>query len=203
MSIMTYNGGAVIGMTGKDCVAIGSDLRFGIQNVTMATDMPKVFKVNDQLFVGFSGLATDIQTVRAQLRFDVNLYKLKEEREIKPSTFSHMLSATLYEKRFGPYFVEPVIAGLDNGKPWVSSMDVIGCEMFTNDFCVTGSMTQALYGVCESMWKKDMSADALFETVSQCLLNGMDRDAIAGWGAVVHVISKDKIVTKYLKARQD
>jgi len=38
-----------------------------------------------------------------------------------------MLSAMLYEKRFGPYFVEPVVAGLDaDGTPYITAMDVIG-----------------------------------------------------------------------------
>lgn len=43
-------------MTGKDCVAIGSDLRFGIQFQTMACDYQKVYQINDQVFVGLSGL---------------------------------------------------------------------------------------------------------------------------------------------------
>ena len=30
--------------------------------------------------------------------------------------------------------------------------------------------------------------EELFETVSQCLLSGMDRDALSGWGAVVYVM---------------
>ena len=30
--------------------------------------------------------------------------------------------------------------------------------------------------------------DDLFETVSQALLNAVDRDAISGWGAVVHIM---------------
>lgn len=50
-------------MAGKDCVAIASDMRFGIQNQTMATDMKKVFKIHDTLYVGLSGLATDMQTL--------------------------------------------------------------------------------------------------------------------------------------------
>ncbi len=36
---------------------------------------------------------------------------MKEERTIEPETFAHLVSSTLYERRFGPYFVEPVIAG--------------------------------------------------------------------------------------------
>jgi 20S proteasome alpha/beta subunit len=31
-------------------------------------------------------------------------------------------------------------------------------------------------------------AEELFETVSQCLLSGMDRDALSGWGAIVYVM---------------
>jgi 20S proteasome subunit beta 3 len=45
--------------------------------------------------------------------------------------------------------------------------------------------------------------DALFETVSQCLLAGMDRDALAGWGGVVYVITKDGCVARTLKGRMD
>lgn len=33
------------------------------------------------------------------LRFRVNMYRMKEEREIGPETFCHMVSSTLYEKR--------------------------------------------------------------------------------------------------------
>jgi 20S proteasome subunit beta 3 len=79
---------------------------------------------------------------------------MKEEREITPKTFTHLVSSTLYEKRyvaaslywkplrasligtllmwtsFGPFFIEPVIAGLPpkteldpNPKPFISCMD--------------------------------------------------------------------------------
>ena len=50
-------------MTGEGCVAIASDLRFGVQNQTNATDMPKVFKIHDQLYCGLAGLATDMMTL--------------------------------------------------------------------------------------------------------------------------------------------
>ena len=34
-----------------------------------------------------------------RFRFKHNLYKLREERHMKPCTFGQMVSATLYEKR--------------------------------------------------------------------------------------------------------
>jgi 20S proteasome subunit beta 3 len=63
MSILEYNGGAVVAMVGKNCVAIASDRRFGIQQQTVSKNMQKVFKINDQTFLGLHGLATDVQTV--------------------------------------------------------------------------------------------------------------------------------------------
>ncbi|KAI8462913.1 MAG: subunit of GARP complex [Monoraphidium minutum] len=193
MSIFTYNGAAIIAMAGKDCVAIGSDLRFGVQLQTMTTDYKKVYQLHDRLFVGLGGLATDAQTLYEKLVFRHNMYKLREERDMKPSTFGNLLSSMLYEKRFGPFFAAPVVAGLEpDGKPFICGMDSIGALETAVDFIATGTNSESLFGMCESMWRPDMDADELFETLAQCLLSGIDRDALAGWGAVVYVIDKDK-----------
>ena len=60
--------------------------------------------------------------------------------------------------RFGPYFVEPIVAGLDpkTSQPYISTMDLIGCPMETKDFVVGGTCTEQLYGMCESLWSPDM-----------------------------------------------
>lgn len=132
------------------------------------------------------------------------MYKLREERDMKPSTFGQLLSNMQYERRFGPYFASPVVAGLEpDGKPFLCGMDSIGAIETAKDFMITGTSPESLYGMCESMWRPDMNADELFETVAQCLLSGCDRDALAGWGAVVHVITKDKVITRTLKGRMD
>lgn len=92
--------------------------------------------------------------------------------------------------RFGPYFVEPIVAGLDpkTYKPYVCAMDLIGCINQPEDFVVEGTCAKQLYGMCESLWQPDMSPEELFETISQALVNAFDRDALSGWGAVVHIM---------------
>ena len=50
-------------MIGKDCVAIAADRRLGIQAQTVSTNFQKIFKLNNTLYVGLPGLATDVQTV--------------------------------------------------------------------------------------------------------------------------------------------
>lgn len=65
--------------------------------------------------------------------------------------------------RFGPYFVEPVIVGLHEktNKPYITSMDLIGCPMFSEDFVVGGTCSEQLYGMCESLYRPDMVSCAL------------------------------------------
>jgi 20S proteasome subunit beta 3 len=76
---------------------------------------------------------------------------------MKPETFSALLSTMLYEKRFGPWFCEPIVAGLsDDNKPFLSGMDLIGAPVFTDDFVVSGTCTANLHGMCESMYRPDM-----------------------------------------------
>lgn len=205
MSIMEYNGAAIIAMVGKDCVAIASDTRMGVQAQTVSTNFQKIYPMGDRLMIGLSGLATDVQTLSQRLEYRLEMYKLRENKEIKPEPFMNLVASMLYEKRFGPYFIEPVIAGLEPGtnKPFIASADLIGCTMKTDNFVVAGTCEDNLYGMCESLWEPDLEPDDLFETISQALMNAVDRDALSGWGGVVHIIEKDKVTTRRLKCRQD
>lgn len=201
---MEYNGGAVIAMCGKDCVAIGTDMRLGAQFQTISFNFPKVFQMHDRLFVGITGFASDVQSLKDELDFSLNLYNLSEERQIQPQAFSSLISSMLYKRRFGPWFVEPIVAGLkEDSTPFISGMDIIGAPVFSSDFVVSGTCTENLNGMCEALFRPNMAPDELFEAVSQCLLNAVDRDAFSGWGAVVHIITKDGVTTSDLKARLD
>jgi len=190
MSILSYNGGCVVAMKGKNCVAIAADRRFGVQTQTISMDFDRMFEMGPHLYLGLPGLATDTLTVHERLRFRVNLYELRENRKIKPQTFSAMVSNLLYERRFGPYFVEAVIAGLDpvTGEPFISATDLIGCPNQPDDFVLAGTCNEQLFGMCEALWEPDLEPEDLFETISQALVNAFDRDAISGWGAVVHIM---------------
>lgn len=157
------DGGACVAMVGKDCVAIACDLRLGLQALTVSNNFPKIFSYGQTVHLGLTGLATDVSTVSDLFRYKVNMYRLREEREIAPTTFANLVSSTLYEKRFGPYFVSPVVAGLEpkTGKPFICGFDSIGCIDFAKDFIVSGTATEQLFGMCESLWEPDLVSSSL------------------------------------------
>ncbi|ODV87312.1 hypothetical protein CANARDRAFT_26724 [[Candida] arabinofermentans NRRL YB-2248] len=191
-------------MVGKDCVAIACDLRLGSQSLGVSNNFEKVFQYG-HVFMGLTGLASDVLTVHENFRMKTNLYKMREEREIEPESMANLVSTSLYEKRFGPWFVGPIVAGINSksGKPFVCAFDFIGCIDYAKDFVVSGTAADQLYGMCEGLYEPNLEPEDLFETISQALLNAADRDALSGWGAVVYVITKDKVTKRYLKSRQD
>ncbi|KAI5302991.1 proteasome core particle subunit beta 3 [Ascosphaera pollenicola] len=192
-------------MVGKDCVAIACDLRLGLQALTVSNHFPKIFNYAPSLYLGLTGLATDVTTVSDLLRYKVNMYRLREERNMSPQTLANLVSSSLYEKRFGPYFVGPVVAGINHktGEPFICGFDSIGCIDFAKDFIVSGTASDQLFGTCESLWEPNLGPEELFETISQALLNAVDRDCLSGWGAHVYIIEKDKVTKRLLKGRQD
>jgi len=205
-SPFSINGGACVAMVGKDCVALACDLRLGMQALTVSNNHPKIYTISPgSVYLGLTGLATDQITVSELMRYKVNMYRLREERNISPETFANLVSSSLYEKRFGPWFVSPVVAGINgkSGKPFICGFDSIGCIDFAKDFIVSGTASDQLFGMCEGLWEPNLGPDELFETISQALLSAVDRDALSGWGAHVYIIEKDKVTKRLLKGRQD
>lgn len=164
-------------MVGKDCVAIACDLRLGLQSMTVSNNFPKIFSYGN-VYLGLTGLATDVSTVSELFRYKVNLYRLREERQISPQTLANLVSSSLYEKRFGPYFVSPVVAGINEktGKPFICGFDSIGCIDFAKDFIVSGTASDQLFGTCEGLWEPDLVSDDPTEEPLQGTANVMDRD---------------------------
>eukprot|EP00168_Porphyra_purpurea_P018958 TRINITY_DN730_c0_g1_i6.p1 TRINITY_DN730_c0_g1~~TRINITY_DN730_c0_g1_i6.p1 ORF type:complete len:152 (+),score=23.82 TRINITY_DN730_c0_g1_i6:26-457(+) len=52
-----------------------------------------------------------------------------------------------------------------------------------DDFVVSGTCAESLFGTCETFFRKDMDPDELFETLGQSLMAALDRDCISGWAS--------------------
>ena len=55
-SIFEYSGSAIIAMKGKNCGAIASDKRFGIQLTMITPNTEKIFRMSEKVMVGLAGL---------------------------------------------------------------------------------------------------------------------------------------------------
>ena len=67
--------------------------------LTITNDFQRVFKMQDNIIMGLGGLGTDVQTFSALMEQKINLYTLKENKPMKPTTFCNLVSYSLFEKR--------------------------------------------------------------------------------------------------------
>lgn len=154
-------------MKGHNCVAIASDKRFGVEMSTISNSVSKLFEYGNNIILGMSGLSTDISSLyiehdlkhfRSRV-FDnkFKLFKLQRNSMMTTYQFMNFVSSTLYSRRFSPYFVEPVLCGIDHdGESRIASTDLIGCINYADDFVVSGTASNSLYGICESYFEPNL-----------------------------------------------
>jgi len=129
------------------------------------------------------------------MEYKINMYRLRENVDMKPSTFASLVSSTLYEhryilslRRFGPFFVSPIVVGLENGKPVVATYDSIGCKTISENFASSGTAYEGLFGVAESYNNPELTPEQLEDTLANILVSGMDRDILSGMSGVVYIM---------------
>lgn len=81
------------------------------------------------------------------LSFEVSLKGLREEgRPITPAALAGLLSTLLYSRRGSPFFVEPIIAGLDSGgKPYLCGQ-VRPCGEWGDGHILVGYDVEVVFG---------------------------------------------------------
>ena len=109
---------------------------------------------------GFVFRAWDLCVFRhKELQFRCNLFSLREDiGTMPPSLVSSLISSMLYQRRFSPFFVSPVVAGLEpkTHKPFIAGFDCIGAACKATDFVANGTAKEQLAGICEAMWRPNM-----------------------------------------------
>jgi 20S proteasome subunit beta 3 len=224
-------------MAGKECVALAVDKRFGSGPALVNVQPRHVLMASPRTLVAFTGLEGDVQSLGEELSaqvasrytrglgFDTGGGGGPKSNAISPRAMNSLTSHTLYARRRAPYYVEPVVVGLeeacdDDGReedqlsddaastvkryrPFLCTQDLIGAKSHSAAFCCAGAATKSLYGTAEATWKPDLTADELLKVCGQAFLSALERDCLSGYGAVVYIITQDGIVEYDLASRND
>eukprot|EP00934_Nitzschia_sp_Nitz4_P005538 Nitzschia sp. Nitz4//scaffold10_size219509//23010//23813//NITZ4_001398-RA/size219509-processed-gene-0.213-mRNA-1//1//CDS//3329532830//5528//frame0 len=220
----TINGGSILAMAGKNCVALAVDKRFGSGSQMVNIAPRHVWIPQPNLMVAFCGLDGDVQTlsqtleaeVQAKLRRGLGLEilpyggaKIEDDDvptslALSPKSMASLTSHVLYSKR-GRLFTMPLVVGLDpqTRKPFLCGMDSIGAQSLSRSFVCAGAASKSLYGTAEAMWKPNLEPQELAEACGKAFQSALERDCFSGYGAIVYLLSKDGIIEYDLASRID
>ena len=202
MDIETLYGGSVVAMVGKNCVSIICDNRLGAGAITISKDFNRIFQVTNRILIGMTVFLPDAQFLLKKIEKHVELFRLETGRDIEPEECANLISAILYSHRSSPLYVSPVVVGLDsNNNTYVCSMDCLGCKCEPKNFVAEGTASLNLTGMCEVLYRKDMTEEDLFTTSVQVFLNSVDRDALSGWGAQCIILTPTEKKVRKIKGR--
>ncbi|ODQ51760.1 N-terminal nucleophile aminohydrolase [Saitoella complicata NRRL Y-17804] len=123
----TDNGGTMLAIAGDDFAVIAGDTRSTSGYNINTRYQPKVFEVGDNIVVGANGFAADGETLVRRIAQRIEWYHHTHNKPMAIQSAARLTQTLLYGKRFFPFYVHTIIAGLDaEGRGAVYSFDPVG-----------------------------------------------------------------------------
>lgn len=182
-------GTTTLALVCKDGVVMAAEKR-----ATMGTHIAhkitkKLFKIDDNLGLSVAGLVGDAQLLARWLSAEAALYKMKRGIPMTVKAASTLMANILSGNRYVPYWVQLLVAGVDQEGSHIFSLDPAGGNI-EDKYVSTGSGLPYVYGILEDHYKDDLSTGEGIDLAIRSLTMAMRRDAASGDGMAVVVITK-------------
>lgn len=168
----------------------------------------------NQTILGSTGCWCDILTFTRILEARLKMYKYEHNRTLTTPAASQLVTNMLYFRRFFPYYISNVLAGLDaDGEGIVYSYDPIGhCER--SKYRAGGSSAALLQPLLDNQIglknienaeeaQKNLSKEDALKIVKDVFISAAERDIYCGDGLVIKIITPEGITTERFELRKD
>lgn len=211
------NGGTVLGIAGEDFAVLAGDTRQVNGYSINSRYEPKVFNVGDNIVMTANGFAADGTALISAFKNQVKWYKFDNNNNtLSITSAARYIQHLLYGKRFFPYYVSTLIAGLDDeGKGAVFSYDPVGS--YEREQCRAGGAAASLImpfldnqvnfkNQFENGEKKPLrylSLDEVLELVKDAFSSATERHIQVGDGLEILIVTKEGVRTEYYPLKRD
>ncbi|XP_057381509.1 proteasome subunit beta type-1-like [Daphnia carinata] len=208
----TDNGGTIVAVAGDDFAIIASDTRL-IQGYSILTrEQPKLFKLSEQTVLGVSGCWCDVLTFTRTLEARMKMYLHEHLKPMSTPAVAQLVSTMLYHKRFFPYYVSNIVAGLDqDGKGTLYSYDPVGhCEK--NRYRAGGAAGAMLQPLLDNQVGlknmkggvlPDITKEKALMVIKDSFISAAERDTSTGDGVIINIITKSGVEVMHFPLRKD
>ncbi len=193
------HGTTTVAVTFKGGVVLAADNRASAGYMVASPTAKKLHVLSEKTAMSIAGSVADAQYVIKLMRAEINLFELNRGREMGTSAIANLLGNVLYGqyRRYFPYFIGPILAGVDQKGPHVFPMDIAG-SMTEEPWASTGSGSPYAIGVLEAMWEPDLAEEKAVNMTLLALRSAIKKDIATGDGMDVLVIT-DKGIKKLSK----
>ncbi|RNA26985.1 proteasome subunit beta type-1 [Brachionus plicatilis] len=211
------NGGTIVGVAGEDFAVVASDTRLSEGYSILSRDNPHLYQVLPKTVMGSVGFHGDCITFNKTLQIRLRMYEYENNKKASTPAVAQLVSTMLYSRRFFPYYVNTIIAGLTNdGQGCVYSYDPVG-SYEREVYRAGGSSAALIQPLLDSQlgqknqgsfelnrsYTVKMSKEEVVALVKDIYTSATERDIYTGDAVFINVITKDGVVTEHFKLRRD
>lgn len=168
--------------------------------------------LTSKVVLGTCGNWSDSDTLLGMLASRVKIYAdTHDDKEISLNAVAQMLSTMMYSRRFFPFYVSNILAGIHEGKGYVYSYDPIGhCERHT--YRAGGSSSALLQPILDNQVglknmqdkpKISLTVDRVVDLITDTFISASERDIYTGDGILIHIITENGIEERKVPLRKD
>ena len=179
-------------LTCKDGVVLTADTRASAGFFIADKHVMKIQRVDRHLGMTIAGGVADAQNLVDIMRYNANIYRLSNKEPIPIKSAARLCSNVLFNQRYYPYYVQIILAGVDNTKEegQIYSIDLFG-SITSEMFISTGSGSPVAYGYLETEFKSNLSVNDGYKIAIHAIAAAIRRNAGTGDGINAVIIDSD------------
>ncbi|XP_066597872.1 proteasome subunit beta type-4 [Prorops nasuta] len=166
-------GTSVVGLHFKDGVIIAADTLASYGSLARYYNVERILKVNDNIMLGVTGDYADYQCVKSSIQKKINDEQcLDDGFTLKPKSLYSWLTRVMYNRRssFDPFWNNFIIAGIDDGKPFLGTVDKLGTA-YTDPVIATGYGSYIAVPLLRTAYdaNKEMTKEEAIQVISKAM----------------------------------
>jgi len=178
-------------------VMIGADSRTSTGSYVANRVSDKLTYVHDRIYCCRSGSAADTQAVSDYVRHFLYQHSLEVGRLPTVKAAARLFKNVCYPNKES-LMASIICAGWDPQEGGSVYCLPLGGTCVKQPYCIGGSGSTYIYGLCDATFKKNMTQQECMNFVTTALSHAMARDGSSGGVIRMVVITKDKVERKYV-----
>ena len=212
------NGGSLMAVAGADFAVIASDTRLSEGYSILSRESPHLYQLQSGgCVMGCVGFHGDCLAFTKALETKLRIYEYENNKRASTSAVAQLLSTMLYYRRFFPYYVNTIVAGINNeGEGAIYSYDPVG-SYEREVYRAGGSSAALLQPLLDSQvgmknqgsfalnksYTVSLSKEKVVALIKDAFTAAGERDIYTGDAVVINIITKEGVQVEHFALRKD
>lgn len=192
---LVKTGTTTMGLVCKDGIVLLADKKATAGHMIVDKHAKKIHQIDDAIGLTIAGLVSDAQYLTKLARAEIKLKKVRTNAEVSMQEAASILANLSYYNVRRMSMVQGIVGflvgGRDNTGFHLFNIGIDGSLTEEKDYTSDGSGSIFVYGVLETLYKKDMTTEEGIALGKKALNAAIQRDAASGCGFDIVVINQE------------